>query len=185
MQALAATHETAAKPALYLTAGSVIRRQLVPFQTIPAEVSPEEPTARQKRLDTHETPDSGVPRTDPSGVERTVQAVPFQISTIGRALVPPRNPPTDWRPFVWVAPTATQNVAETHDTEASTGLGPAAGVGRTTHDEPSHRSANVAIGPSRSIPRWSNPKSEVPTTMQNVADGHDTLMSAAFGDPLV
>jgi hypothetical protein len=85
---------------------------------------------------------------------------------------------------MWVEPTATQNVGDAHESDTSVGLAPTAGVGRTAQEAPSQRSAKVAIGPSSIVCEWSNPKSELPTAMQNVAETQEMLVTAAFGGPL-
>jgi hypothetical protein len=138
VHAVGATHETADSSLWYFAVGIVIFLQLLPFQTMLGD-----PTAMQKVLETHETPASALSRTDPAGVAVTAQLTPFHISSRARALNT-----LNWLPAR--SPTVTQNVAEAHDTDASSGLTPAAGVGRTVHDEPSQRSADVASGSSGS-----------------------------------
>jgi hypothetical protein len=181
----AAAQETAVSVGPHLTDGRVSRRQVLPFQSIAAAIcGPVEPTAIQKRRDTHETPVSALPRAAPSGVGRTAQVEPFQTSTRPRELRLEKMPSRLCRPCVCVEPTATQNVAEGQDSEARVGLVPAAGVGRTVHAEPSQRSAKVAMGPTSSVWMWLKPKSEVPTAMHSVGNAHDTLATAAFEGPL-
>jgi hypothetical protein len=185
VQSVVSTQEIAVSVGPHLTLGSGIRFQAWPLNCSAAAIcTPREPTARQKRLETHETPVSALPRTDPSGVACTLHPVPFHTSTTARALPPPLKPARDIRPDVWVEPTATQNVGDTHESDTSAGLAPTAGVARTAQEAPSQRSAKVAIGPSSIVCEWSNPKSELPTAMQNVADTQETLVTEAFGGPL-
>src|ERR1700753_165937 len=100
--------------------GSARRRQRVPFQAMANDaVRPEEPTARQKRLEAHETPDRRLPRTEGRGVDCTAHLVPFHVSTTGRVWWPAKTwPATYWRPGLWVYPTATQNVGAVQETDS-------------------------------------------------------------------
>ena len=138
MHSLAATHEIADSSLWYLAAGILIFLQLDPFQTTLTGA----PTAIQNELETHETPDSPLPGTDPAGVARMVHLAPFHTSRRARAL-------RTLNPLPAFSQTATQNAAEAHHTASSSGFGPATGVGMTVHDEPSQRSADVS-GPSGS-----------------------------------
>jgi hypothetical protein len=133
---VAATHEIADSSLEYFTAGIFIFLQLDPFQTRLTGA----PTAMQKLVEMHETPDSPLPDTDPAGVGWMVQVAPFHASTSARALRTLNAAPA-------FSPTATQNVAEAHDTDSSSGFAPAVGVGMIVHNEPSQRSADVSRGP--------------------------------------
>lgn len=86
--------------------------------------------------------------------------------------------------MVFVEPTATQKVGDVHDSEASVGLGPAEVNGTSDQVAPSQRSLDAEIGPRMLIPRWSKPKSDVPSAMQNVVDTQVTPVRVAFGGPL-
>jgi hypothetical protein len=138
VQAVRATHDTAVNSLWYLTAGRVSLFQPLPFQAMLGD-----PTAMQNVFETHETPDNRLPRTDPAGVAVRAQRVPFQVSTRARAL-------TTLNPLPAFSPTATQNLADAHDTDTSSGFTPATGVGSTVQDEPFQRSADVASGSSGS-----------------------------------
>jgi hypothetical protein len=129
----------------------------VPFHTA---ASVPEPTASQKRAETHDT----VPTPTDAGSACKRHDVPFHIAVAGG--------------LSGLLTTASQKCVEAQDTLLSSAsvepAGPGVACGR--HDVPFHTSASGTRAAELVLLK--------PTASQNVADTHDTLRSAADVAPV-